>query len=520
MNLSSLDDCARAAIGVGFSGARAADAPLDALRAFGPGAVILFARNVGTPHELCELVAALRALTPVPPLVTVDQEGGRVARLGADLAAALPSAMAFGAADDPSLTEAAGTLLGRDLARIGISIDFAPCADLALVPRSTVIGTRSFGDDPARVASHVGAFARGLERGGVAAALKHFPGHGSTGDDSHTSLPHVAAPADVLRARDLVPFARAIAEGAASVVMTTHVVVEAFDRDAPATLSRAVLTRLLREELGFEGVIVTDCLQMDAIANGVGTVEGVVRAIAAGADCALVSHDIDVARAGADALVAAVRDGRLPEARLRDAAARVLALRERFAQSTAGRAAVDETAPATVARRAVTVLRGDPVLHDDAVTVIAFEDAVADNVARSGAATGDARPTLSSALRRRRKKSEVMRVPPAPDADDVDVLLEHLPRLGRREFVIVARRSDLAGAQRAAIERILAAVPDAIVVAAREPFELTLYPQARRMVCAYGDDPLALDALADVLCGISAAPGTLPVRLPEPSAVR
>ena len=180
----------------------------------------------------------------------MDQEGGRVARVREGVAQ-LPSAMALGATGDLGLTEELGALLGRDLARLGISLDFAPVADLALEPASTVIGTRAYGDDPERVAAFASAFARGLERGGVAAALKHFPGHGATATDSHLALPRVALPAAALRARDLVPFARAVAERAASLVMTAHVVVEAFDRERPATLSPAVLTGLLREELGF-----------------------------------------------------------------------------------------------------------------------------------------------------------------------------------------------------------------------------------------------------------------------------
>jgi beta-N-acetylhexosaminidase len=170
---------ARGVIGIGFTGATAQTAPVDALRAFSPGALILFARNVGTSDELRELIAALRATSAPPPLIAVDQEGGRVERIR-DGVAALPSAMAVGATGDVALTERLGTLLGRDLANLGITVDLAPVADLSLQPRSTVVASRSYGDDPERVAEFAIAFARGLERGGVAAALKHFPGHGST----------------------------------------------------------------------------------------------------------------------------------------------------------------------------------------------------------------------------------------------------------------------------------------------------------------------------------------------------
>jgi len=175
--------------------------------------------------------------------------------------------MAVGAAHDVDACERLGTLLGRDLAQIGISVDFAPVADCALDPENTVIGTRAYGNDPLVVARFAGAFARGLEAGGVAAALKHFPGHGSTATDSHRALPRVTVDEVTFRARDLLPFAAAISGEAAQIVMAGHVVVEAFDRERPASLSPRILTGLLRDELGFEGVTCTDCLQMDAIAQ-------------------------------------------------------------------------------------------------------------------------------------------------------------------------------------------------------------------------------------------------------------
>ena len=509
---------ARGVIGVGFHGATPAEAPLDALRAFAPGAIVLFGRNVGAGEELRALVAALRALGDVPPLVTIDQEGGRVARI-VDGVAAQPAAMAVAATGDVELAEALATLLGRDLARLGISVDFAPVADLALEPASRVIGTRAYGDDPEQVAAFAIAAARGLERGGVAAALKHFPGHGATSADSHDALPVISASAETLRARDLVPFARAIAAGAASIVMSAHVAIEALDPGRPATLSPAVLTGLLRGELGFTGLVATDCLEMDAIARGVGTVRGAVEALAAGADLLLISHHLELAREAADAIAAAVRDGSVPLARLHDAHARVTALRARRAVPAPWAEPLDEDAPLEAARRAVTVLRGDPRLAAGApVTVLSFEGTPVDRAAASGArARAVEEPSLSSALRRRRWKSEVMRVPLEPDADDVDLLLEHVARLGRREFVIVTRSAHLHAAQREAVARILAAAPDALIVSAREPFDAALWPQARRVICIYGDQPLAFEGCADVLAGRAQARGRLPIRLPAPA---
>ena len=491
----------------GFTGRTVAEAPLAALRELAPGAIILFARNVGTPAELRELIEALRATQSLAPLIAVDQEGGRVARITAGVAA-LPAAMAVGAAGDVDACGRLGRLAGRDLARLGISVDYAPVGDCALEPDDVAIGARSYGAEPERVAAFAVAFARGLTSGGVAPAIKHFPGHGATTVDSHLALPHVTTDERTLRARDLVPFASAVALDAVPLVMTAHIVVDALDPTRPATLSARILTTLLRDELGFRGAIVTDCLEMDAIAGSIGTVEGAVGAIAAGADLVTVSHSLDLARAAAGAIAAAVHDGRLSASRVDDARARVRRLRERYATLVPFAGALDETEPAQVARRAVTVVRGDVRLRlDRPVTVISFEGAAFDG---AGGAPVQAH-SLSAALRARRMRSELMRVALAPGGDDVELLLAHVPALGERNFVLVVRRARLHAAQRSAVERLLGAVPNAIVIAAAEPWDAFVFPTARNVACTYGDDALMLDACADVLCGRAEPLGRLPV---------
>lgn len=506
---------ARSVMCVGFSGTDPATLPLEELGAFAPGGAIVFARNVGGADSLRASIAALRTCGDIPPLVAIDQEGGRVARIA--FVAPVPPAMALGAARDPALCERLGRLLGRDLARLGISLNFAPCADLALDPRNTVIGTRSFGESPAAVADSSGAFARGLEAGGVAATIKHFPGHGATHLDSHTQLPRTDAAASTLRARDLVPFATAIAGSAASVVMTAHIVVEALDPGAPATLSSAILSGLLRQELGFEGVIATDCLEMDAIAGTIGTPEGAVRALRAGADLLLVSHHLERAHAAARAIVAAISAGTLAADRLRSAAARVHALRERFATLKPAQGEIDEGAPVAAARRAVTSIRGDLRLRAaKAVTVLSFEGAIGDGAAGTRAVHA----SLSAALRKHRWKSELMRIALEPDDDDLDLLLAHLPALGDRNFVIVMRRAHLYPRQLAAVAKILARVPDAIVISAREPYDAALVPAARHVACIYGDEEISLEGCADVLSARVAAGGRLPVSIDPVSVIR
>jgi beta-N-acetylhexosaminidase len=290
--------------------------------------------------------------------------------------------------------------------------------------------------------------------------------------------------------------------------MTTHVVIDAIDGTQPATMSRRILTGLLRGELGFTGVVCTDCLEMDAIGSTIGTVNGAVRALAAGADLLLISHTLALAEETAAAIVAAVADGSLSRTRLDEAADRVGRMRERFSNVIPFAGAVDTDAPLEAARRAVTVVRGAIRLRDERpVTVLSFEGRAFDG---AGGARIES-PSLSSALRARRWKSEVMRVPLEPDADDLLLLLSHLPALGDRNFVVVTRRAHLYASQSDAVARILAVVPDAIVISANEPYDIFEWPAARNVAAIYGDDEIAFAGCADVLTGRMPGIGRLPI---------
>lgn len=496
---------------VGFEGMTPVEAPLAELADLAPGGVILFARNardVASVRVLADAVTAAVGRSP-RSFVGIDQEGGRVARLRRG-AAQMPSMMALAASGDLDLARRVGSALAWDLRRAGCDVDFAPVVDLALEPRSTVIGARSFGDDPERVGSFGAALAEGLQASGVAAVLKHFPGHGSTAVDSHLALPVVNAPADILRARDLIPFARGIAAGAKA-VMAAHVVVPAFDAHAPATLSHALLTDLLRKELGFTGVCFTDCLEMDAIAAGIGTVQGAVRAIAAGADCVLVSHRLELARAVRDAIVEAVQTRVIPLERLEEAACRVRALRAWLAESAGAELFGDGPAiAAEAARRAVTRVRGSIRLDPNVpVTVVSFEGVMADGVQSPHADEA----SLNMALRTRHFRSELFRVPLEPEPELIEQLTELVRAQAGRQFVFLLRRAHLHAAQSEAVETLLAEAPQALIASVREPFDVACVPQARHVVCTYGDEEVSVEALADALSGRIDPVGVLPVAL-------
>ncbi|MGW7100538.1 glycoside hydrolase family 3 protein [Streptomyces sp. NPDC054883] len=357
------DTLTRDALAVLQPGFEGTTAPAWLLRRLGEGlhSVGLFGRNITSPDQLGRLTAQLRAERD-DVLVAIDEEGGDVTRLEVRDGSSFPGNLALGSVDDTGLTRDVARELGRRLAACGVNLNWAPSADVNSNPDNPVIGVRSFGADPHLAARHTAACVEGLQAAGVAACTKHFPGHGDTNVDSHLALPRIDADLDTLTARELVPFKAAV-EAGTKAVMSAHIVVPALDPTRPATLSPQILTGLLRKELGYEGLIVTDGMEMNAIAGTYGIERGSVLAIAAGADAICVGGglaDEAVVLRLRDALVAAVREGALAEERLADAAARVRDLAEwtRAKRAAAMPGAPEGGAPGiglTAARRALVL---------------------------------------------------------------------------------------------------------------------------------------------------------------------
>jgi beta-N-acetylhexosaminidase len=328
----------------------------------GLGSVCLFGSNITSYPQLTALTAAMHAAGP-EVLVTTDEEGGDVTRLHAADGSPHPGNAALGAVDDTALTERVAASIGAQLAGAGIDLDLAPVVDVNSNPRNPVIGVRSFGADPQLVVRHTTAYIKGLQSAGVGACVKHFPGHGDTAVDSHLGLPTVDADLPTLLARELVPFVAAQHAGTLA-VMTSHVLIPALDAALPATLSAPVLA-LLRNELGFDGLLVSDAVDMAGASAGRGEPAAAVLAVAAGCDLVCLGPDKDEALhlAVVGAVVAAVRDGTLPEARLVEAAGRVLTASRtiRGWRRPPDDGAGDTRAAADTARRA---LRVDGALPD------------------------------------------------------------------------------------------------------------------------------------------------------------
>jgi beta-N-acetylhexosaminidase len=403
-----------------------------------------------------------------PAFLGIDQEGGPITRVGAPLQR-WPAAMALGAADDPELAEEVAEASGRDLRALGYTVVFAPVADVTSGPDDPTIGARSPGSDPGLVARVAAAQAAGFAAAGVVPVAKHFPGHGSVSSDTHvgTAVQHADLP--TLRERDLVPFRQLVTAGLPA-VMTAHIVVEALDPAAPATLSPSVLTGLLRDELGFEGLVVTDALNMAAVSEGRGPGEAAVAAVRAGADVLLMPPDPGAA---VSALVAAVEAGELDRERLEESAARVVAtLRDRAATDPHEPTELPEDLALRAARAAITQLDGEcgGPLVGEAIQVVGGTEAdrrlLDDVAAAAGLRTGS---------------GDVVALVGAPDY-----------RAGGGGGGAQAARGD-------------------VVVALDVPYALADSTAATARLAAYGRDRATMTALVEVLTGRRAAPGRLPV---------
>ena len=466
----------------------------------GLGGVALFARNIDSLAQVADLSAAVHRARP-QALIAIDEEAGDVTRLEHATGSSWPGNLALGVVDDIELTEAVAREIGTMLADAGIDLDYAPVADVNNNPDNPVIGVRSFGSDPALVARHTGAWVRGVQSAGVLACAKHFPGHGDTATDSHLDLPVVTL--DGLEKVALQPFRAAIEAGTAS-VMSAHIVVRGLD-DGPATLSRRVLVDLLRTELGFRGLVLSDGMEMGGITGSMSLAQGCVRAVAAGVDLLCIGGGLaeeDTVLDVADALVDAVHDGLLDESRLVEAAQQVgraaderARLREEAAEagwSTApGWAGAGTTDPHNAAgldaaRRAIVVLGPAPVVEREQAP------AVLELIAPSNIAVGD--ETLSgvaAAVSRRWPGTGTTRLGSEQD------LLDTVPTVGTGPLWVSVRDPHRHPWMASALASVIAARPDAVVIDTGWPGWTA--PEGTTHVVTHGAARVSADRVVELL---------------------
>jgi beta-N-acetylhexosaminidase len=509
----------------------------------GVGGIILFGSNV---YGAAVLVGKLQELAKVPLLVSADLEAGLGMRFE-DVTYG-PWAMAIAAAGDPALAERGALATAREARAIGIAQVFAPVADVNVNPDNPVINVRSFGEDPADVSRYVEATVKGLKAGGVLATLKHFPGHGDTVADSHRSLVTVPADKARLESVELVPFRAGIKAGAES-VMVAHVSIPAVDDtpapalpnpprpvDAigenvevetkgtmPASLSGPVVTGILRKELGFPGLVVTDAIRMGGITSHFTAGEAAVRAILAGVDQILLSADTDAAIA---AVREAVKSGRIPEKRLDESVTRILdckkkaKLNERRIPFVGGLAKIVDTPPvqaleAEIARRSLTIVREEPGALPLRKGAKLLSLVVADEASLNGptgplAAEVKARvPSVRTVTLDPRSTPEETRaaVDAAKDADAVLVSLFVRTRSGQGKITVPE-------AGRTAIPQLLALGKPVVVVSFGSPYLLRNFPDLPTYLCAWGGQDIAQVAAVQALFGEAAIGGKLPITIP------
>lgn len=506
----------------------------DVLARYRLGGIILFAwaHNTRDPRQIADLSNGLQRASlgqprGLPVLISTDQEHGVVCRVGGP-AALFPGAMAIGAAGDRADARTLGLLAGRELRAMGIRQNYSPVADVNVDPANPVIGVRSFGADPQAVARLVAAEAEGYRAAGVAATAKHFPGHGDTNIDSHTGFPVITHTREEWETLDAPPFRAAIAAGVDS-LMTAHIVVPSLDASGdPATLSRAVVTGILREELGYDGVVVTDALDMAGVRTRYGDERVPVLALRAGVDQLLNPPKLDLAW---NAVLKAVRDGELTERRLDASVLRILRLKARLGLldepyvDVAGTGRTVGTpahlaAAARLAERTTTLLVNEgpvlplsPRVHPRILVV------GADPASPSGT-TGPPTEVLAAALRELGFTATALSTGTAPSAE---VIARAVAAAGGADAVVAATYNVTAdSSQRVLVERLAATGRPVVAAAIRNPYDVAQLPFARACLATYCWTDVELRAAARVIAGAVAPRGRLPVavrRADDPARV-
>jgi beta-N-acetylhexosaminidase len=491
----------------GFHGTTAPDYLLDWLRAGKVGGIILFARNCENPKQLLALTTALHEAAAYPILIGIDQEGGTVARLREGFLEA-PSAMALSNSDDPLNAKLSYEMLGAEMRMLGINWDYAPVVDITYNRENPTVGARSFGTH----ATRVGRFARqavaGLQSAKVAACAKHFPGLGNTIVDTHLALPTLDTPLEHLLAQDILPYREVIAEEIAS-IMTTHTTFTALDHDHPATLSNVIVKRLLREEMHYTGTVITDCMEMKAIADNYGAGESAIMAVLGEIDMVLFSHTREMQEVAYDATLEAVKSGRIPMSYVEQANARRQALMNTFqfeqlpTSLEQVNSPIQQTSMAEIAQQGISLLKGhNPEMEmDRSVAFVEFASSMESEVMESGGATG-----IKQILDREGIQPAYIALKPYGDEPKLAQALELAKQ--SKITIICTRNAHLLTEQAERARQIAEAGHVVVHVCLRNPYDEGLIP-AETVLATCGDSRPSLEAMIDVLRGDVLAKDTL-----------
>ncbi|OLN21921.1 beta-N-acetylhexosaminidase [Domibacillus antri] len=503
---------------VGFAGKEVTPEIKELIHDFHVGGIILFGRNIGTPAELKRLTSQLqneaqRAGYDHPLLICTDQENGAVRRLG-EGTTIVPGSMLLGASQNPSFAYEAGIVTGRELRALGVNWNLAPVADINNNPDNPVIGIRSFGEHPNHTADFVEQSMKGMQAGGVRTTLKHFPGHGDTHVDSHISLPVITHDMERLQRVELVPFIRCI-EAGADAVMTAHVFFPALesDKDRPATLSKAIITGLLRETLQFNGVITTDCMEMEAIKNGVGTVTGAIEALKAGVDFVMISHSYSLQKQAILQAVQALKQGDLSIEQIEKSAIRIKDMAKKTFFETGPFLKQEEVEEhqrkmKNIYRKGITVFGGHNIVQiekEERVLVVCPQNEYASLVEDRRFETR----IFAEVLKSHHSLTGMIELANPIMKTDVQAVIEKSKKFDRIIVMTINASSD--ESQQHLIKSLLAyhGKVDAIVL--RNPYDASFLLGAHQVIFTYEITETAYETVAEAFTGSTVLSGKLPV---------
>jgi len=515
----------------GFKGITASDEIKDLIRDYHVGGIILFGRNIGTPKEILELTTELQQEAKnsgheLPLLICTDQENGVVRRLG-DGTTVFPGAMLLGATKNPDYAYHIGVATGKELKALGINWNLAPVLDVNNNPLNPVIGVRSYGESANHVSDFGKAAMKGLQDAGIITTLKHFPGHGDTELDSHLDLPVIAHDMKRLQEIELKPFVECINEGA-DTVMSAHVYFPTIEKNpgVPATLSRAVITGLLREQLSFDGVVTTDCLEMNAISKTIGTAQGAVQAIKAGVDLIMISHLHNLQKDAFEEIVKAVESGEIEEKLIDEALARVTKLKQKYLSwSETGIMRSNDGVPKVVGskehqqqalevfRQGITIVKNNEGIlplskaPNHRVFVIYPENSaikLVEDLRYSYYALGELIKEIHPA-------ADTL-LTPNPVSDEQ--IFEIIEQAADYDTVVVGTLTALPGSQQVKlIEGLYNKGKKIVVIAMRSPYDLRFLPDIQGYIATYEFTYPALQMAVKALYGEEEVKGELPVTI-------
>ena len=500
----------------GFDATEINDHALKLIKDYRMGNVILFARNIKTPEQVFKLNQNLQKLAAeelgVPLFISIDQEGGMVSRITSG-ATFFPGAMTLSATNDVNHAYLSGKYMGLELINLGINMNFAPVLDVNNNPKNPVIGVRSFSDQPDRVAAYGEAFIKGMQEN-VIATGKHFPGHGDTHVDSHLALPKVAYGMDRLNAVELVPFKHAIKKGIKA-MMSSHIDFPALTENGlPTTLSKKCMTGFLREELGFEGLIVTDGMQMKAIQDNYTTVKASLMAIEAGANIVCICHSEELQMKAIDYMKESVLSGKISIETINERVSRVLKFKEELKeidlnQSYKSVKDVVENQKTKdfsyqVVRKALTLVKGKTLdLKDNALFIGALP------IATSIADESDGGYSIISKIRKELPYLDTMSLPIQPTKDEMDMIIDAAK--GHDQVILCTYNANIYQEQIELITKLTKLDVELHVISMRNPYDLHYAKDIKNYVCLYEYTPNSLKVLLEYLKKELVPEGTIPV---------